>query len=137
MKKIKNKSFIQPETRIQFHTSKDIPPEQQPPKFSLRFLNKHYCISNCEKNEKVSFVNKIHLLSQKTWAELKQADRHGLGYEIIERSSIKSSIPSHLTNDVNIIAFRFHDKAPMVGYRDTDGTFYIIWFDRNFTLYKH
>jgi len=39
--------------------------------------------------------------------------------------------------DAQNIAFRFHDRAPMVGYRSTDGIFYIIWFDRNFTLYTH
>jgi hypothetical protein len=76
-------------------------------------------------------------LSELTWAQLRQADRHGLGFETIDRSSIKSGIPGVVTADVNIIAFRFAGKKPMVGFRDRDGTFHIIWFDRAFRLYKH
>ncbi|MEG4867017.1 MULTISPECIES: hypothetical protein [Microcoleaceae] len=44
------------------------------------------------------------------------------------------AIPSHLQDDVNFIAFRFGGMAPMVGYRD-GAVLYIIWLDRDFTLY--
>lgn len=137
MKKIKRKQPFDQKSKIHPFATQGISTDQQPPKFSLQYIHKDYCISLCQKEEKISFVNQIHLLSQKTWAEIRQAPRHGQGYEKIERTSIKSSIPSHITEDVNIIAFRFHGKAPMVGYRSADGTFYIIWFDRNFTLYDH
>jgi len=44
-------------------------------------------------------------------------------------------IPAHVTEDVQrFIAFRFSGRAPMVGYR-VQAIFYLLWLDRNFTLY--
>ena len=72
-----------------------------------------------------------------SWAAINQAPRHGLGYEKIDRASIRTAIPSHLKEDVNFfLAFRFFDKAPMVGYRKEE-IFYALWLDREFKLYKH
>src|SRR5206468_3998028 len=96
-----------------------------------------YCISRCTREEKAAFADKMHRLSQQTWSQLRQADRHGLGFETIDRTSIRSGIPPSITDDVRFIAFRFCGNAPMVGYRSDDGTFYVIWFDRAFTLYDH
>ncbi len=78
----------------------------------------------------------LYQLSQLTWSQIKASPRHGLGYEKIDRNAIKSSIPIHIKDDVNFIAFRFCGMAPMVGYRD-GAVFYIIWLDRDFTLYPH
>lgn len=111
-------------------------PEKQPPLFSLRYINKDYSISKCTKDEKSALVDTLHQLSQLTWNQITSSPRHGLGYEKIDRSAISSSIPSHLKDDVNFIAFRFCGMAPMVGYRD-GAIFYIIWLDRDFTLYPH
>jgi hypothetical protein len=122
--------------RIQVRSNPDAQLQLQPPTFSLRYLNKDYCLSKCTKEEKAAFADKLHKLSQLSWQEIMQADRHGLGFEKIAHSAIKTSIPAHLGEDVNIIAFRFAGKAPMVGYRD-QATFYVIWLDRDFTLYRH
>ncbi|MCC6394513.1 MAG: hypothetical protein IT167_28210 [Bryobacterales bacterium] len=112
-------------------------PDNAPPKFSLRYLSPDYCITACNKEEKAAFADTMKRMSQLTWAQLRQAPRHGLGYEKIERESIRARIPEVITADVNIIAFRFHGKAPMVGFRAGDGTFHVIWFDRGFQLYGH
>jgi hypothetical protein len=114
-----------------------VDPERLPPKFSFHHLNSGYCITQCTSEEKVSFVDKMYRLSQLTWAQLRQAPKHGLGYEKIDRDSIRPSIPIGITEDVKFIAFRFHQLAPMVGYRSGDGTFHVIWFDRSFRLYDH
>ncbi|MBD2384885.1 hypothetical protein [Cylindrospermum sp. FACHB-282] len=111
-------------------------PEQQPPIFSLRYLDNEYCITKCTKDEQAAFALKIHKLSQLTWCQIQSQDRHGLGYEKIARVAIKAPIPKFITEDVNIIAFRFSGKSPMVGYRDK-AVFYVIWLDRDFTLYDH
>jgi hypothetical protein len=79
---------------------------------------------------------KIRRMSRMTWLELRQADRHGMGSEKIERGAIKRPIPAHISEDVPLLAFRFSGKKPMVGYRML-GTFHIIWFDCKFTLYDH
>jgi hypothetical protein len=115
------------------------PPQQRKPKFSLEFLSKAYCLSNCQQLEKAAFADAILTLTQLTWAQIGQAPRHGLGFEKIDRKSITgkdSAIPNVITDDVNIIAFRFHGKAPMVGFRRED-TFFVVWLDRAFSLYNH
>ena len=71
-----------------------------------------------------------------TWAQIKTADRMGLGFETIARSSITAGIPRHITDDVRLLAFRFFGNAPMVGYRD-GRVFFVLWLDRSFTLYNH
>lgn len=112
------------------------PPEQQPPVFSLRYLDRKYCLSACTKDEKAGFADTLHHLSQMSWRQIGQAPRKGLGYEQISRDALRAAIPPHVTEDVNFIAFRFFGNATMVGYRDR-ATFYVIWLDRNFDLYDH
>ena len=111
-------------------------PEQQPPVFSLRYMSKDFSLADCTKDEKAAFADTLHKLSQMTWSQINSSGRHGSGYERIQRNAIKSAIPVHITEDVNLIAFRFCAKAPMVGYRD-GVIFYVIWLDRAFKLYNH
>ena len=111
-------------------------PEQQPPTFSLRYMSKEFCLSECTKDEKAAFADTLYKLSQLTWSQINSSDRHGSGYERIAQNSIKAAISAHITEDVNLIAFRFCGMAPMVGYRD-GAIFYVIWLDRSFKLYKH
>ena len=114
----------------------EISPESLPPYFSLRYLSGDYCLSLCTRDEKAAFADTLHRLSKLTWAQIKSSPRHGLGCEKIERYEIRTGIPSHITEDVNIIAFRFSGLKPMVGYRDR-ATFYVLWLDRDSTLYDH
>lgn len=111
-------------------------PNQLVPKFSFEHLRKTHCISNCEKDEKVALIDRMHELSQMTWQQIQQAPRHGQGCEIIGRNSMKVGIPDVITEDTNILAFRFFGKAPMVGFRQDD-VFYLVWLDRDFTVYTH
>jgi len=90
------------------------------PIFSLRHLDKNFSLTKCTKEEKAAFADTLYKLSQLTWQELRQAPRHGLGYERISRTAIRGAIPSHIAEEVNFIAFRFYGKAPIVGYRDRD-----------------
>jgi hypothetical protein len=71
-----------------------------------------------------------------TWSEIIQAPRHGMGFETITRTAIRRPIPTHITEDVTFIAFRFNGLKPMIGYR-IEGMFHIIWFDCRFDLYDH
>jgi hypothetical protein len=122
--------------RISAREIVDLPPEQESPLFSLRYMNKDYSLAKCTKDEKAAFADTLYKLSQLTWSQINACPRHGSGSEKIARSSIGAPIPSHLKDDVNFIAFRFFGKAPMVGYRD-GAVFYVIWLDRDFTLYPH
>ena len=111
-------------------------PEQQPPIFSLRTMSKDFSLDDCTKDEKAAFAATLYKLSKMTWSQIKGSGRHASGYERIQRNAIKPAIPVHITEDVNLIAFRFCAKAPMVGYRD-GVIFYVIWLDRAFKLYNH
>lgn len=132
----KRKSKPGKEPRIKSHDSDKIPSQLQPPIFSLKYMQRSHCITACEQREKASFADKLRLLSKMTWNQIYSSHRHGLGCEKIDRNSIKASIPHHITEDTTLIAFRFHGKAPMVGYRK-ESTFHIIWIDRDFSLYQH
>ena len=106
------------------------------PRFSLEYLQSDFCLSLCTQEEKASFADSLHKRSQLTWSQIKNQGRHHLGFEKIARHSLKSPVPSVATDDVEIIAFRFCGKAPMVGFR-REATFFILWLDRFFCLYKH
>lgn len=106
-----------------------------PPIFSLRYLQKNYDLEGMS-DFKVAFFDQAIKLSQLSWKQLNQAHRHGLGYEKIKKEAIHAPMPDFIKPDVNLIAFRFCGKAPMVGFRDKS-TFYILWFDAGFDLYDH
>ncbi|RMJ55604.1 hypothetical protein IPC1271_20340 [Pseudomonas aeruginosa] len=93
-------------------------PELKPPLFSFEFMQADYCVSECTSDERSQVLSKLRTLSQMSWQQIKQAPRHGLGFEIIGRPSFKAAI------------------APMVGYRD-GRVFHILWIDRDFTVYDH
>lgn len=111
-------------------------PDLKPPIFSFEYLQSGYCVSDCTQDERGGVLGKMRSLSQLSWQALRQAPRHGLGYEIIHRSALKAAIPAVLTEDVNIIAFRAIGKAPMVGFR-AGRVFNVLWVDRAYTLYNH
>ncbi|MBR9882311.1 MAG: hypothetical protein GYB21_01035 [Oceanospirillales bacterium] len=116
------------------------PPNTQklPPIFSLqRIQSGDYCFSCLDQEHKASFAEAIFKRKILTWAEINNAHRHGLGFEKISKKSIKTSIPPFITEDQDhFLAFRYHGKNPLVGYR-IGQIFYVLWFDHNFTLYDH
>ena len=56
---------------------------------------------------------------------------------MIRASAIKPSIPSKFDDADKFLAFRYHDKLPMVGPRIGD-TFHILWIEANYgDVYDH
>ena len=104
--------------------------------FRFVIFKNDFCVDCYEQKEKAALTDKLFWLSQLSWADIRQQHRHKFGYEKISRNSIKAAIPAHVTEDVELIAFRFCSKVPMVGYK-RDATFYVLWLDRAFTLYNH
>jgi len=118
----------------------DLPVTQSPiknkPVFSFLYLSKSHCITKCQQKEKISFVKKMHLLSQTTWNQIYSSPAHKNGCEKISRDSLNVSVPQGIKDDANILSIRFFGKAPMVGFREDD-IFHVIWFDRKFDVYDH
>ena len=129
--------LLEKRSRIQARPDDSAPnDDKRPPKFCLEFLSKDFCISACTKNEKAAFADRLREMSSLTWEQLRHAPRDKQGYEQIAHSAIRAGLPKHITEDTKLLAFRCFGKAPMVGYRDKS-VFHIIWFDREFKLYKH
>lgn len=104
------------------------------PVFSLTHVQPSCCLSKCTREEKASFADKIHVLCKLTWRDIFHSPKHANGLEPLPHSAF-NNVPDQFKNE-KIVAFRFDGKKPMVGYRKRD-VFYIIWFDRDFTLYSH
>tara|TARA_R110002049_G_scaffold291718_1_gene475862 strand:+ start:175 stop:597 length:423 start_codon:yes stop_codon:yes gene_type:complete len=106
------------------------------PKFSFEHMQPEFCISGCSAQEKAQVLDSIHKRSQMTWQDIMNSARHKLGTEKISKHSIQSPIPPVFAAEENFLAIRSIAMAPMVGVR-VHSTFYVIWIDRAFTLYKH
>jgi len=136
--KVKSRSGSQiPNSLVALPKTIALNPDRQKPLFSFEFMQPSYDVESCTKDERAALAMKLYKLSQLTWEDIKKADRHGLGFEKISQDAIRAALPAVvLSKEIDLIAFRFCGKAPMVGIR-RDRTFYIIWLDRKFTLYKH
>ncbi len=132
------KNQIQGGARVKFPLD-SVNYDDRTPKFCLHYLtNGKYCLSQCQKNHKSSFADTIRILSQSKWKDIKGVNRHSNGYELINDKKLRKFLPknSKITEDVNIIAFRYHGTNPMVGFRSND-IFHVLAFDHDHTLYKH
>lgn len=107
-------------------------PDSLTPKFCLSMMRGGGCLTCCTKDEQAAFADTLRRLSNLTWGQIRQAPRHGLGYEKITK--IDFTLPPQVTEDVTMIAFRFFGKAAMLGYRNQD-VLHILWLDRTFTAY--
>lgn len=109
---------------------------KQSPVFSLEFLQKPYCISDCNRDQKASILDSIHSRCQVPWSELINSGRHKLGTEKIRAGDIKAAIPQRFAEETYFLAFRAIGMAPAVGVR-IGRTFYVLWIDHDFSLYNH
>lgn len=135
MTKLKSK-HRQPSGRLKEPIVDKVDSSTQSPVFCLHYLDKDYGLSQCEKDLKISLIQKLYELSQLTWNQITFTHRHGLGLETISYEQIKGRMPTHITNDQRFIAIRFHQLKPAVGYR-IERIFHIVWLDYNMTLYDH
>ena len=110
--------------------------ENEKPFFCLSCVQDGYTISECTSEQRATYANKLSKWAQMTWVQLRQADRHGLGYE--KNDNIQVLRPAHVAEDATLIAFRFHGPLPVIGFR-RDRVFYAVWFDRDpkGSIYRH
>ena len=113
-------------------------PEQQPPVFSFEYVQRSHCISLMEdRADRGLLLDALHTLGSMTWSQINSAPRHGLGYEKMPMDKMKAKRPSCVTDDVNLLVFRWKGKLPFVGFRD-GRIFNILWIERSFgDLYDH
>jgi hypothetical protein len=112
-------------------------PDFQTPLFSLEYIQKYYCLSDCTRDEKAAFAMSLLKHANLRWIDLKNMHRHGSGTEKIAHTAIKAPIPQlPFKGDIQFLSLRFDGKKPIVGFR-RGRIFYILWFDRAFKLYDH
>lgn len=112
--------------------------QHQTPHFSFEKMQRGtgYSIECCGAEERAALASKLFELSQITWADIARSGRHGTGSEIIERGSFKIALPPFITQDTNLLSFRYNGKKAMVGYRE-NRVFHVLFLDWNFTVYDH
>ena len=64
-KKLKKPNTSNQGRQVKALETPELSDDDQPPIFSLQYLNKDYCISNCQDNEKVAFVNRLPIRREK------------------------------------------------------------------------
>jgi hypothetical protein len=107
--------------------------QDEPPKFSLRYVHPDYCVSACDKEDQLQFIQSMLKRKDMSWKALITSPHNKLGCETIRTLNVP--VPD-CAKGKDIISFRFSGKKAMVGFRERD-VFYIIWFDRSFTVYSH
>jgi hypothetical protein len=122
--------------KIRPHDAPHVNWDQRPPVFSFQHLVRDHGVDGCDQEQKAQVLEALHRRGQLTWAQLKQAHRHGLGAEPIARNSMRVGVPACVTPDTPILAFRCIGIAPMIGFREED-RFHILWIDRAFACYRH
>lgn len=95
-----------------------------------------HSVNCCGRDDQAALARQMYALSQLTWDEIKKAPKHGLGSETISNTALKVALPSSITPDVTLLAFRYNAKAPFLGYRE-GRIFYVLLIDHNFGCYKH
>lgn len=111
---------------------------QMKPKLSFEFLTGKYCISDCQQDEKAEVIDILHRLSQRTWQEIIQLGKAGIGYEQFEKERMKCSLPTseYFENIDKVTVFHRAPKIPIVGFRVQE-IFYIFCIDRTYDAYEH
>lgn len=107
--------------------------QDEPPKFSLRYIQSDYCITKCEQDDQLQFIQAMLKRKDTPWKTLVTLPHEKLGCEVIRVLNIQAP---ECAEGKSIISFRFSGKKAMVGFRERD-VFYILWFDRNFSVYAH
>ena len=114
--------------------------QNQKLRFSFEHLTstKNFTAKDCNYQQLQDCLNKLRILSSKTWKEVHQEHRHKGGCEFIDQGSISAPIPKDVvTPDVRIMVFRMSGLAPMAGFRDSKNIYQVVWLDPKFKLYDH
>ena len=109
------------------------------PKFSFEFcFGSKRGINHASVKTKKVTLDKIILLSQNTWHEIKELPREQ-SFEKIKKSSFNSlpGLPDKFKDIAKIDVFRLPSKVGrLIGYIEED-TFFVVWIDTTFDMYDH
>jgi hypothetical protein len=107
------------------------------PKFCLAHIHGTQNVDCLSRVQKADFASALQKRSRMRWADLRTADRHGLGLETLPVDSLRISLPSQFAGHLKVLVFRYSDLLPMVGIRVNE-VFHILAIEDQFgVLYDH
>lgn len=107
------------------------------PVFCLKNLQKGFDLDEKEDSD-IAFVKRIRKLSTLSWHKIHGTQRHGFGTEKISQDSIKPQLPSIISDDTKLHAFRYNGNLPFVGFKNKNGVFHVLWIEHDYDdLYDH
>lgn len=110
--------------------------DHESPVYCFRYLDSDFHVAHCEQADQAALARTLVAMSQLTWGQLRDAGRHGKGFEHLPQDQVRIKIPRHITPDVRLLVFRFSGIKAMLGYRD-GRTLHILALDPQFIAYDH
>jgi hypothetical protein len=113
--------------------------------FSFRHVcTKAFCVKKCCYEQIKAYSDKLRQLSELEWDVIESSPRETNGYEKINTSQIKASLPQAFRNKSEVMVFRFgggggvgsKTSGRIVGIKEKE-CFFVLFVDRDFTLYDH
>lgn len=108
------------------------------PLFSFRYLQ-HTSYTECKDLAFFpNFMRRLGKLSELGWKGINTSQRHGFGMEKLPQEMIKPQLPSIVTPEVQLFAFRATgNNLPFVGFREGK-IFHILYIETSFgDIYNH
>lgn len=108
------------------------------PLFSFKYLQ-DTSVKGCKDAKfHYDFLMRMKKLGELGWDGIQKSDRHSFGMEKISQSCIKPELPSHITPEVTLYAFRANgNNLPFVGYREGK-IFQVVFIETKFgDIYNH
>lgn len=109
------------------------------PVFCFRHLVRGYAICDCDKEQKAHLIDKLSVMTQKTWQDLNFGyNKKGAGFEKIPVNQFLAQIPKIVTDDVSKLwVIRFNNmNHRIIGLRK-ENIYHITHIDVDLTAYKH
>jgi len=111
--------------------------DSETPKFCLHYLRAGFDVHALDAQRQIAFAKTMQRLCGLTWRQIKLADRHGSGSELIEPRCIKAPIPVPFQDAPKFLVLRYAGLRPMAGVR-VDDVYHVLWIEPEFNqLYDH
>jgi len=137
-RKIKSPEVYKGNSDIKLASSYNVPIIDYPI-FCFKHLLGGYSLKDCDKDAKAHLLDKIEMMTQKTWNDLFISDHYsGAGFETIPTKQFSTSMPLIVTQDVDkLYVIRFNGKSHrLIGMR-SGHIFHITHIDLNLSAYSH
>lgn len=114
--------------------------DEERPTFSFRYLSMDVSVKKCDNKVFRKFTARLKALSEMTWKQINASDRHGYGWELMIKDSLrpKKSIPAALADVDKFHVFRYDSDNHAFVCVVRGSTIYPIFIEATFgDVYDH